>query len=151
MNGLAPHGEDFLGSLDMIFSRRHLPAALSLCAASVVPLPAKSRPEVWARTELYFGTNRPEDRPVTDDEFSKFVDAHITKRFPGGMTLRMTYGQYLNSEGELVREKSFLVILFYPRGMRRANQQIQEIREQYKHAFQQESVLRVDSLSLVSF
>ena len=67
------------------------------------------------------------------------------------MTLRMTYGQYLNSEGELVREKSFLVILFYPREMRRANQQIQEIREQYKHAFQQESVLRVDSLSLVSF
>jgi len=106
---------------------------------------------VWARTELYFGTNRTKDRPVTDDEFGRFVDAHITRRFPGGMTLRTTYGQYLNSEGELVREKSFLVILFHPRGMPGANQRIQEIRERYKHAFQQESVLRVDSLSLVSF
>jgi hypothetical protein len=106
---------------------------------------------VWARTELYFGTNRPKDPPVTDDEFGRFVDAHITKRFPGGMTLRSTHGQYLNSEGELVREKSFLVILFYPRGVHGASQRIQEIRDRYRHAFQQESVLRVDSLSLVSF
>src|SRR5262249_32251499 len=149
MKRLPPHGEDWIARYD-ILSKASAGRSELGCGLRCPP-PAKSRPEVGARTELYFGTNRPEERPVRDDEFSKFVDVHITKRFPGGMTLRMTFGQYLNSEGELVREKSFLVILFYPRGMRRANQRIQEIREQYKHGFQQESVLRVDSLSLVSF
>jgi hypothetical protein len=135
----------------MLFSRRYLPVALSLRAASVLPLPERRRPGLWARTELYFGTNRPQDRSVTDYEFSRFINTHVTRRFPGGMTLRITYGQFVNSAGELIREKSFVVILFYPQGMHGANQRIQEIRERYKHAFQQESVLRVDSLSLVSF
>jgi hypothetical protein len=69
--------------LDMLFTPTYLPVPLSFGPASVLAFPAKSRPEMWARTELYFGANRPKDPPVTDDEFGRFVDAHITKRFPG--------------------------------------------------------------------
>jgi hypothetical protein len=137
----------------MLISRRDLPAALAL-GAHAVSLRAMSRkdaPEVWARTELYFGTNRANHRPVSDSEFSHFIAAHVVERFPGGFTLRTTYGQFLNSRGESIREKSFLVIVFYPRQMRDADERIQEIRERYKQAFQQQSVLRVDSLSEVSF
>jgi hypothetical protein len=35
--------------------------------------------------------------------------------------------------------------------MQEANKRIQEIRERYKTAFSQESVLRVDSYSFISF
>lgn len=137
----------------MLISRRNLPAALALgeAAVSIRATPPRDAPEIWARTELYFGTNRGNHPPVTDREFSQFVAAHVSERFPGGLTLRTAYGQFLNSRGELIREKSFLVIVFYPRQMREADERIQEIRKRYKQAFQQESVLRVDSLSLVSF
>jgi hypothetical protein len=109
-----------------------------------------SNAEVWVRTELYFGTNKPGGQ-VTDLQFLIFVDTQVTKRFPDGLTLLTGYGQFRNSTGELIREKSHVLILLYPPQMQDANKKIQEIRELYKLAFGQESVLRVDSLSSVSF
>lgn len=106
--------------------------------------------EIWARTELYFGTNKLQAE-VTDSEFATFVDAEVTKRFPEGLTLLTGYGQFRNSSGALIREKSHVLILFYPLQTHDANGKIQEIRELYKDSYQQESVLRVDSLSFVSF
>ena len=106
--------------------------------------------EVWIRTELFFGTNKP-GGPVTDLQFLIFVDTQVTKRFPDGLTLLTGYGQFKNSTGELIREKSHVLILLYPPQMQDANKKIQEIREAYKLAFGQESVLRVDSFSSVSF
>lgn len=149
------HGvfELIVGVVTMLISRRNLPAALALGAhaVSLRATPRRDASEVWARTELYFGTNRANRRPVSDSEFSQFIAAHVLERFPGGFTLRTTYGQFLNSRGESIREKSFLVIVFYPSQMRDADARLQEIRERYRQMFQQESVLRVDSLSLVSF
>ena len=107
--------------------------------------------EVWVRTELFFGTNKPTGGPVTDLQFLIFVDTQVTKRFPDGLTLLSGYGQFRNSNGELIREKSHVLILLYPPQMTDANKKIQEIREAYKLAFGQESVLRVDSFSSVSF
>ena len=63
------------------------------------------------RTELYFGTNR-RGGEVSDDEFASFVDSEITPRFPGGLTLLTGYGQFLNSQGVLIRERSKVLILF---------------------------------------
>lgn len=108
-------------------------------------------PAVWARTELYFATNRLHEEPVSDAEFIAFVDGQVTRRFPDGLTLLSGYGQFRDSRGELIRERSFLLILFYPREMPDANQRIQEIREHYKAAFGQESVLRADSFRAISF
>ncbi|MGH9631172.1 MAG: DUF3574 domain-containing protein [Bryobacteraceae bacterium] len=108
-------------------------------------------PEVWSRTELYFGTNKPDNQQVTEVEFSAFVDTEVTQRFPDGLTLLTAYGQFRNSRGELIREKSYLLILLYPPQMQDVNKRIQEIRDLYKYAFSQELVLRVDSFSFVSF
>ena len=88
---------------------------------------------------------------VNDAEFSQFVDREVTPRFPDGLTLLKGYGQFRNSVNIIIREDSRLLILFYPAQMLDANKKIQELRELYKTAFQQESVLRVDSFSLVSF
>jgi hypothetical protein len=106
--------------------------------------------EVWVRTELYFGTSKIKGE-VTDAEFGGFVDSEVTRRFPDGLTLLTGYGQFRTSNGDLIREKSHVLILLYPPQMQDANRKIQEIRRLYKEAHGQESVLRVDSLSFVSF
>jgi hypothetical protein len=107
--------------------------------------------EIWSRTELYFGTSKPDGTVVTDPEFAQFIDRAVTPRFPDGLTLLTGYGQFKNSAGTIIRERSQVLILFYPVHTRDANKKIQEIRELYKAAFRQESVLRVDTFSLVSF
>ena len=139
----------------MSLTRRNLfPAALLTSVAYATGRRSKrpaSTAELWARTELFFGTNRPNNQLVTDEEFNEFVNSVVTERFPDGLTLLTAYGQFRNSAGDLVREKSFLLILLYPPEMQDAWKRIQEIRNCYKDAFSQESVLRVDSLSLVSF
>jgi hypothetical protein len=140
----------------MSVTRRSLFAAPALFAPAVfatgtMPKRPTSAPEIWARTELYFGTNRANSEPVSEAEFASFVDIHVTERFPDGLTLLTAYGQFRNSRGELIRERSLLLILLYPRDMQDANNRIQEIRDLYKTQFSQESVLRVDSFAMVSF
>jgi hypothetical protein len=97
----------------------------------------------FARTELFFGTAKP-DGVVTDDEFLAFLDEQITPRFPDGLTVLRADGQF-SSDGEVIKEKSFLLILLYPvEDFRKSSRNIEAIRTLYKDAFAQESVLRVD-------
>jgi hypothetical protein len=79
------------------------------------------------------------------------LDEVTTPRFPDGLTGLTGYGQFRNSAGVIVKERSMELILLYPPQMRDADRKIEEIRAAYKQAFQQESVLRVDSLAAVSF
>jgi hypothetical protein len=134
-------------------------AAMVLLITSVWTVPAAAiepkvnRPsasEIWARTELYFGSERPGGE-VTDAEFTDFMDREITPRFPDGLTLLAGYGQFLNATGVLIKERSNVLILLYPLTTQEAGKSIQEIREKYKSLFQQESVLRVDGYAVVSF
>lgn len=106
--------------------------------------------EPFKRTELYFGSEKPEP-DVTRRQFDRFVDAKVTPRFPDGLTLLTGYGQFRESSGEIVQERSFVLILLYPPDDREANREIQEIRGAYKRTFEQESVLRTDSFERVSF
>src|SRR6185295_2556512 len=121
----------------------------SASAAETVKRPTAAA-EVWVRTELYFGTNK-QNGEVTDAEFTNFVDSEVTPLFPDGLTLLTGFGQFKNSNGDLIREKSHLLILFYPPQTQDANKKVQKIRERYKELHGQESVLRVDSFSFVSF
>ncbi|MGH9840652.1 MAG: DUF3574 domain-containing protein [Blastocatellia bacterium] len=107
--------------------------------------------EVWRRTELYFGSSKPDGTVVTEAQFQQFVDNEVTPRFPDGLTVLTGYGQFRNSAGVIVKERSMELILLYPPQMRDADRKIEAIRTAYKLAFQQESVLRVDSLAAVSF
>lgn len=107
--------------------------------------------QIWNHTDLYFGASRPNLPMVTDEEFSQFLNDEVTPRFPDGLTLLKGYGQFKNSSNVIQREDSRLLILFYPPQMVNANALIQEIREIYKAKFNQESVLRADSYSVISF
>ena len=106
--------------------------------------------ETFLRTELYFGSEKP-GPDVTKEQFDRFVDGEVTPRFPDGLTSLAGYGQFKGSDGEIVEELSFVLILLYPPDDKEANGEIEEIRAAYERAFDQESVLRVDSRELVSF
>lgn len=106
--------------------------------------------EVFNRTELYFGSEKP-GPDVTRQQFDRFVDKKVTPRFPDGLTLLTGYGQFKGSNGKIVQEQSFVLILLYPQDDKKANSEIQEIRKIYKGNFEQESVLRTDSRERISF
>jgi hypothetical protein len=110
-----------------------------------IPVGALNRSLDFARTELYFGTAKADGTAVTDDEFRGFLDAEITPRFPDGLTLLEGDGQFRGENNEIVKEKSFVLILLYDlEGFAQSSRRINRIRELYKDQFAQESVLRVD-------
>jgi hypothetical protein len=107
--------------------------------------------DLFVRTELFFGRSKPDGSTVTDREFQRFLNREITPRFPEGLTVLEGRGQFRDSSGVILREDAVLLILLYPATEEFRHQRIERIREEYKSAFQQESVLRVDSSSCVSF
>jgi hypothetical protein len=101
--------------------------------------------ELFVRTELYFGSLKPDSSHVTKEEFELFLHDVITPRFPEGLTLITGLGQFRNASGETIREHSRLLILLYPVEDRQdKSEKIETIRKRYKNRFQQESVLRLD-------
>jgi hypothetical protein len=106
--------------------------------------------EFFARTELFFGLSKPDGSVVNEEQFQSFIDMEITPRFPEGMTLIAGTGQFMGKKGTIIKENSKLLVLIYPFNNNR-NKAIEEIRHSYMNMFQQESVLRVDEQSCVSF
>jgi len=101
--------------------------------------------EPWARTELFFGTAKPDGTAVTEDEWRGFLDREITARFPDGLTVMTGIGQYRDADDKIVQEQSMLLILLYPQeAARDSGAKIEQIRDAYEQTFQQQSVLRAD-------
>ena len=135
-----------------------LPVALAACAGISQPVvgegfagprchePARS----MVRLELVFGMARPMGLPVSDAEWRDFLEGEVTPRFPAGLTVLSALGQWQGSDGRVTREPSRILIIFHePDGG--AEAEIEAIRAAYKRRFDQESVMRVESMSCVSF
>ena len=102
------------------------------------------------RLEMLFGTSRAQGGMVSDEEWSSFLDTEVTPRFPAGLTVLNGPGQWRGSDGKLTKEQSKILVIWHePSGRTEAD--IEAIRSAYKARFDQESVMRVDSLSCVSF
>ena len=100
----------------------------------------------FRKTELYFGTARPDGTVVTEEEWQEFLLKEVTPRFPNGFTVIAAAGQYRTSAGQIVREHSRVIIIFYPKRTKGAvGVKVEEIRKAYCDRFKQESVMRVDS------
>ena len=106
--------------------------------------------DLFARTELFFGTNKPDGSVVTPPEWQAFLDQEITPRFPDGLTVLTGRGQFRGESGVIIEEDSFILVLLYPPNTT-DSAEVDEIREAYKARFEQESVLRTDSRACVSF
>lgn len=105
--------------------------------------------QLFMRTELFFGLNRP-GGTVSAEEFQRFVDDQVTPSFPDGLTLLEGRGQFRGSSGVVEREGARVLVLLYPY-RRESSRAVDAIRVAYRAAFEQESVLRVDEASCVSF
>jgi hypothetical protein len=79
------------------------------------------------------------------------VNSSVTPHFPDGLTWLAGAGQFRDATGTIISEGSKLLILLYPARTRDANDLIEAIRFDYKTLFQQQSVLRADDRSCVSF
>jgi hypothetical protein len=106
--------------------------------------------DAFVRIELFLGLSRP-GGVITEEEFKTFVDARVTPRFPDGLTLLTGNGQFRNASGAIIAEGAKLLILLVPIRDARADEKVEAIRSDYRLQFQQESVLRADAASCVSF
>jgi len=101
--------------------------------------------DAFVRTELFFGSERPSLPEVSGEEFKQFLDVAVTPCFPDGLTLLTGKGQFRESDGQIVQETSFVLVLLYPQETRKeSNVKIEALRTLYKDHFLQQSVLRVD-------
>ncbi len=99
----------------------------------------------WTREELYFGADIPTGGAVTDSLWEDFVDREVVTRFPDGFTTVPALGQYRYRTGEIKKETTRIVIIYYPSNQEGDAVKIQDIIDLYRGRFAQESVLRVRS------
>lgn len=112
---------------------------------NVPAISQKTFAETFWRTELYFGRDKNDGTQVSDEEWGKFLDEIVTPKFPDGLTVLDGSGQYRLQNGTIVKEKSkVLVLLYTPKTRLVNNRKIEQIRNEYKKMFKQESVMRVD-------
>ncbi|HET9224479.1 MAG TPA: DUF3574 domain-containing protein, partial [Roseiflexaceae bacterium] len=82
---------------DQAYTRR-LPTPAP--TATLVPAPVaddadlasadrRLKTDPFVRTELFFGSERPNKPEVSDAEFKQFLDEEVTPRFPDGLTVRL--------------------------------------------------------------
>jgi hypothetical protein len=101
------------------------------------------------RHELVFGTARAHGVPLREDEWQSFIDSVVTPRFPDGLTVLNASGQWRGAGG-VTKEQARILVIWHDRLPSR-DADIEAIRSAYKERFDQQSVLRIDSVSCVSF
>ena len=69
---------------------------------------------------------------------------------PDGLTVLSGYGQWHTDEGKPDRESLRVIVIWYERS-KQGEDKIEAIRNAYRQRFDQESVMRVDGVSCVSF
>ena len=104
----------------------------------------------YARLELLFGLGKQGGGEVSEEEWRAFLETEVTPRFPDGLTVVAAYGQWRSRSGEVAREPSRVLVIWYRREAA-SEAGIEAIRQAYKAQFSQESVMRVDGISCVSF
>jgi hypothetical protein len=125
-------------------------AALGACAPSAPPR-TRPVPAVACATAapaqrqitLYFGRGRRVGE-VSDSEWTSFVAEALAPRFPKGFTVWDAAGQWQDSTGAIVHERSKVVRLIAesPAPARHA---VAEIVADYRRRFEQEAVLQTEA------
>ena len=91
------------------------------------------------RTTLYFGMTRPTGA-VSELEWQIFLRDEVTRRFPEGLTVWEAQGQWKNAKGLIDQERSKVLLVVHPDSSA-ARAAVQEVIENYRKQFDQESVL----------
>lgn len=133
------------------------PALLLLAVACHPSAPAPVAPAVacavgsnsWVREQIYFGRNIGAKGEVSDTQWQQFLEAEIMPRFTDGLTLVQAQGQWKSEAGPIVRERSWLLVLYHP-AEPEVDRKVEEVIAAYKKAFSQEAVLRDRDMTCVT-
>ena len=120
-----------------------LALAVGACAQPGTPPVCTAPLKPAVAIDLYFGRDKPSGGEVTDAEWGAFVTEVVTSRFPDGLSVFDSSGQYREPNGRIVRERSKrLVVIVFEAPAHKAK--VIEIVEAYKQRFGQYSVFRVE-------
>ncbi|MGE0700039.1 MAG: DUF3574 domain-containing protein [Hyphomicrobiaceae bacterium] len=106
--------------------------------------------EPYRRVELVFGLSRKGRPEVAEAEWQSFLDSEVTPRFPDGLSVLAASGQWRNASGNVIKEPArLLLVLTKPAPDLEAR--VAAVRAAWRKAHDQESVLRAEGASCVSF
>jgi hypothetical protein len=101
--------------------------------------------------ELLFGRKMGAQGSISEGAWRRFVAREITPRFPDGLTILDTRGQWLDTATKrVVREQSNIVMIALP-GNAEDHDRLNQIAEAYKKQFHQQSVGIIVRPACVSF
>lgn len=107
--------------------------------------------EKFIKTELYFGMMIPDGGKVSEADWDQFVANEVTSRFPDGLTVMESEGQWKDTENaKVVEEPSKTVVILYKAG-KENQEKVEAIRKAYMAQFKQQAVMRVDYRTKVKF
>ena len=122
-----------------------LASALGACATVETEQACQPGEERMRTAQLFFGRNIDQPPVVTEVQFRDFVAQEITPRFPEGLTVFDGAGQWQEADGDIIEERSKVVVLLYPReASGESHAEIEAIRAAYEGRFGQDAVLRAD-------
>jgi hypothetical protein len=103
----------------------------------------------FIREQLYFGRGLPGGGEVSDSAWAGFLATEVTPRFPDGITVVDARGQWKGASGEVVRERTWLLVLYHP-ASEDADQRVTAVISVYRQRFAQEAVLRERTATCVT-
>ena len=106
--------------------------------------------ERFVEYQLFMGRSGPDGEIVDDEAWDTFLADTVTPRFPDGLTVLDGRGQWRGSDGLIKKERSKLLVILAQPGDDKMRL-IDEISDEYKRRFSQESVLQVVDDACVSF
>ena len=134
----------------MLASSFHRSVLLLVLALFAGGCATRTPSTAWVRSEVYFGLHRPDGGAVSATEWQAFVNEIVTPKFPSGLTIVDSVGQWRHANGRIESEPSKVVVLLHPSNSR-AEADIDEIRQLYCQRFAQEAVMKVTSPARVAF
>ena len=129
--------------------------ALSGCASDTDAQPAASACddgfEEFAEYSLFFGRSDSTGAEVVSEEaWNEFLADTVTPRFPDGLTVTDGRGQWQLESGAIQKEDTKVLYILTGTGDGEGRL-LDELSEEYKRRFGQESVLLTSSTTCVSF
>ena len=129
-------------------------ASVALLASACDFIDSQNCPEDtdrWIEYQLFMGRGGPDGEIVDDVEWNDFLAETVTPRFPDGLTVLDGQGQWRGSDGEIQRESSNVLIILVPNDDEQAEDLIEELSDEYKRRFDQESVLKIVNKTCIAF
>ena len=106
--------------------------------------------EEFTEYQLFMGRSGPTGEIVDDEAWETFLADTVTPHFPDGLTVLDGRGQWRGADGLIKKERSKLLVILASPGDDKIRL-INEISDEYKRRFSQESVLQVVEDTCVSF